>query len=88
MKKAVALAYQTYQDNAPKVTASGQGAIAERIINKAKEFDVPIFSNEALVNSLITLKLDEEIPTELYSAVVEVFIWLQECQKKAQLSKD
>lgn len=87
MKKAAALAYQTYQDNAPKVTASGQGAIAEYIINKAKEFDVPIFSNEALVNSLITLKLDEEIPTELYSAVVEVFIWLQECQKKAQLSK-
>lgn len=88
MKKAAALAYQTYQDNAPKVTASGQGAIAEHIINKAKEFDIPIFSNEALINSLITLKLDEEIPTELYSAVVEVFIWLQECQKKAQLSKD
>lgn len=84
MKKAVALAYERH---APHVVASGKGEIAKRIIAKAKEWDIPLFQNETLIESMINLKINEEIPTQLYQAVVEIFIWLNECEKNAQLSK-
>lgn len=86
MKKAAALAYNQAIHNAPKVIASGKGAIAQSIISKAKEFDIPLFQNQVLVDSLLSLEVDEEVPSELYSALVEVFIWLNDCEKKAQLS--
>lgn len=86
-KKAAALRYNEAQDRAPKVVAKGVGRVAIRIIEKAKEFDVPIFQNEALANSLMGLEVDENIPPELYKAVVEVFIWLNKVEQKAQLSK-
>lgn len=87
MKKAVALAYEAYCDRAPKVVASGKGEIAQRIMNKAKEWNVPLFQNQELVDSLIGLEVNEEIPPELYEALVNVFVWLKECEEKAQLSK-
>lgn len=86
--KAVALAYNHQIDTAPKVLASGLGEVAKAIIEKAKEFDVPIFANPALANSLATLQVDENIPEELYSSVVEVFIWLQNTQDCAQMSRN
>jgi flagellar biosynthesis protein len=84
-QKAVALKYDKEAQNAPKVIASGKGAIAQKIIQKAIEFDIPLFANEALVNSLIDLDLDKEIPNELYGAVVEVFLWLMKNEKKAHI---
>ncbi|BDQ27962.1 EscU/YscU/HrcU family type III secretion system export apparatus switch protein [Helicobacter heilmannii] len=86
MPKAVALAYNIGQDAAPKVVASGVGQIAKAIMEKAKAFDVPLFCNEALVNSLLDVHLDTPIPPELYASVVEVFIWLQNAESNAQMS--
>lgn len=82
MNKAAALKYDKDNDSAPKVIASGKGEVALKIIEKAKEFDIPLFANEALVSSLVDLKLDQEIPKELYSAVVEVFVWLMKNEEK------
>ena len=87
-KKAVALAYNSESDNAPRVVAKGQNDLALKIIAKAKEFDVPLFCNPMLVQSLLQIPLDSHIPPEMYNAVVEVFIWLLQCEKNAQLSKD
>jgi flagellar biosynthesis protein len=86
-KKAVALKYQEDGNSAPKVVAKGKGAIADKIMEKAKEFDVPIFQNKALADSLLNLNLDEQIPSNLYKAVAEVFVWLMKSEKKAQISK-
>ncbi|HIY43706.1 EscU/YscU/HrcU family type III secretion system export apparatus switch protein [uncultured Helicobacter sp.] len=88
MKKAAALAYNQAIHNAPQVVASGKGAIAQSIISKAKEFNIPLFQNQVLVDSLLKFEVDEEVSSDLYSALVEVFIWLHECEKKAQLSGD
>jgi flagellar biosynthesis protein len=85
-KKAAALQYQQMQNSAPKVIAKGSGTIANQIIEKAKEFEIPLFQNELLVNSLLNLDIDEEIPPALYAAVVEVFVWLQKSEQKAQVS--
>jgi flagellar biosynthesis protein len=87
-KKAVALKYdQENQQAAPKVVAKGKGAIAEKILQKAEEFDVPLFQNEALADSLLNLDIDEQIPPALYKAVAEVFVWLMQSEQKAQMSK-
>lgn len=80
--KAAALKYDKQSGAAPKVIASGKGNVAQMIVQKAKEFDIPIFANEALVNSLVNLEIDHEIPSELYSAVVDVFVWLMKNEKK------
>ncbi|CAM2851650.1 EscU/YscU/HrcU family type III secretion system export apparatus switch protein [Helicobacter felis] len=86
LPKAVALAYNVGQDSAPKVVASGVGVVARAIVDKAKAFDVPLFCNEALVESLLDVRLDTPIPPELYASVVEVFIWLQNAESGAQMS--
>ena len=85
--KAVALKYDKSGQGAPKVVAKGQGEIAQKIKEKAEEFDVPIFKNEALASSLLNLNLDEQIPANLYKAVAEVFVWLMQSEKKASKSK-
>ena len=41
VKQAIALEYDP-SDEAPRVIASGRGALAERIIEKAKEAAVPV----------------------------------------------
>ncbi|WP_345979718.1 EscU/YscU/HrcU family type III secretion system export apparatus switch protein [Sulfurimonas sp. HSL3-2] len=80
--KAVALKYDQEKNTAPKVVASGKGELAQRIIQKAKEYNVPIFSNPELASSLIDLDLDKEIPSQLYQAVADVFIWLMKNESK------
>ena len=86
-KKAVALKYDQDQSGAPKVIAKGKGTIAEKILQKAQEFEVPVFQNEALATSLLSLDVDEQIPPNLYKAVAEVFVWLMKSEQQAQISR-
>jgi len=58
--KAVALKYDEGGSSAPKVVAKGKGEIAKKILQKADEFDIPIFKNEALANSLLNLDIDDK----------------------------
>ena len=76
MKKATALKYDEKSTNAPKVTAQGKGAIAQNIIDVALEHDIPIKKDEDLLNMLSVIEVNEEIPTELYKAVAEVFSFI------------
>ena len=76
LKKAVAIKYNRDKDRAPKVLAKGRDAIAERIIEVAKENNVPIYPDKDLVQVLETLDIDFEIPPELYRAVAEVLVFI------------
>ncbi|CAK7020510.1 hypothetical protein CIW83_06665 [Tissierella sp. P1] len=73
--KAVALSYET-NDVAPKVIAKGEGFVANKIIEKGLEEDITIYKDENLVESLIGLEIDEEIPEELYDAVAEIIFYI------------
>ena len=57
---------------APKVTAKGQGLVAEQIIAIAQKHDVPMRQDAELVKLLSTVELNDEIPDQLYLAVAEV----------------
>jgi flagellar biosynthesis protein len=69
---AIALKYEHGKDSAPRVTAKGQGAVAEAIIGKAHEHGVAVESNAFLAAALAKVELDQQIPPELYRAVAEV----------------
>lgn len=86
-RKAAAIKYRQ-GDSSPEVVATGRGVIADKIIEKAKEFDVPFFKNEALANSLLDIKVGDKIPPQLYKAVAEVFVWLLGSEKEALQQKE
>lgn len=77
MKKAVALRYDPEEDHAPKIMATGHGVVAEKILEKAEENEVPIHHNEKLVKELIQFKVGTEIPQELYEIVAQVLIFVE-----------
>ncbi len=80
-KRAVALRYEQHQDNAPKIVAKGAGDVAEAIIAAANDNQVPVLSNDGLVNSLIGLELDSVIPEELYQVVAEILAYVYRNRK-------
>jgi len=79
-KQAVAIAYAGgFQ--APKVVASGKGIIAENIIKAAQDNGVYVHESKELVAMLMDVKLDQEIPAELYRVVAELLGWLYKIEK-------
>jgi flagellar biosynthesis protein len=77
IKKAVALRYSPEKNNsAPTLVAKGKGALAEAILEKAREHGVPIQEDKSLVEVLSKLDLDQEIPAELYQLVAEVLSFI------------
>ncbi len=83
MKKAAALKYDQINSFAPELIAKGKGEVAQKILALAKEHDISIFENKALVDSLLNLDIHEEIPPRLYQAVAELFSWLMKVEKKS-----
>ncbi len=80
-KKAVALRYEQHKDSAPRIVAKGAGEVAQAIIQAAKEGNVPVLKQNALVESLISLELDSVIPEELYQVVAEVLSYVYQARK-------
>lgn len=79
--KAVALSYDS-NDVAPKVIAKGKGAIADKIIEKGLEEDIKVYKDEELVENLMGLEINEEIPEELYNAVAEIIFYIYNLDKE------
>ena len=75
-KKAAAIKYDTGKDRAPRVTAKGRGEIARRIIELARDSNVPVYEDQNLVEVLEALDVDMEIPEALYRAVAEVLVFI------------
>lgn len=86
-KTAVALAYEP-GDMAPKILATGKGEVAERIIETAKENDVPFYKDNKLAETLSKLEIGDTIPPELYDVVAEILVFVDDMDRmKAKLSK-
>jgi flagellar biosynthesis protein len=69
---AVALHYERHGTGAPRVVASGRGALGEKIIETARANDVPLENNPALAAALAQVEIGDEVPIELYKVVAEV----------------
>jgi flagellar biosynthesis protein len=66
-RRASALKYEGA--GAPKLVATGQGLIADRIVAAARAAGVAVREDAALVEALSGLDLGREIPEDLYAAV-------------------
>ena len=80
IKTAVAIAYEPV-DEAPKILATGKGEIAEKIIEKAKEEDVPFYKDSKLANTLSKLEIGDMIPPELYEVVAEILVFVDKMDR-------
>lgn len=87
LKQAVAIEYDP-TDMAPKIVATGRGKLAERIIEKAKESDVPVHEDAKLASTLSKLDIGEYIPPELYEVVAEILVFVDKMEKiRAKLGR-
>lgn len=86
-KKAAALSYKQEQALAPIVSAKGKGIVADNIIKKAKENNVPIIEDASLVEILSEININETIPPTLFEAVAEVFAFIYQVDQEAKQSK-
>lgn len=76
IKHAAALQYSPDSDAAPRIVAAGKGQIAERIIQKAQENNVPLYQDTNLAQTLSSLSIGDEIPPEIYEVVAEILIFI------------
>lgn len=87
IKQAIALEYDP-SDQAPKIIATGKGRLAERIIETAKESDVPVHKDEKLASTLSKLDIGDFIPPELYEVVAEILVFVDKMEKiRAKMGK-
>ncbi len=87
-QKAVALKYEPERDVAPRVIAKGRGHVAEHILATAQKNTIPVYQNKTLVNMLMALEIDREIPPELYKAIAEVMAYVYKMDKSKERSKN
>lgn len=84
-KTAVAVEYVP-GEVAPKILATGKGQVAEKIIETAKENNVPLYKDNKLAGTLSKLQIGDMIPPELYEVVAEVLVFVDDMDRlKAKL---
>jgi flagellar biosynthesis protein len=81
--KAAALRYENGRDAAPRLVAKGQGTIAEKILQLAKDNQIPVHEDPTLIEILSKMDLEEQIPGECYRVVAEILAWIYKAQLKA-----
>ena len=84
--KAVALRYEG-SDSAPVIVASGLGYMAQKIIEVAAENNVPVYEDNSLATVLSQFQLGQEIPEELYQAIVDIYIYFLKFDPNSRLGE-
>jgi flagellar biosynthetic protein FlhB len=79
---AVALRYREGAMGAPRVVAKGSLLVAERIVQLARDADVPVLRAPPLARALFAhAQLGRDIPAPLYAAVAEVLAWVYQLRR-------
>jgi flagellar biosynthesis protein len=74
---AVALSYDPqFDDDAPKVVASGRGRVAEEIMRLAFEKGIKVREDADLAQVLAAVEVDSVIPLEAFMAVAEILAFV------------
>ncbi len=68
---------------APRVAATGRGAVAEQILQIAFAKGIPVREDPDLAQILATLDVDSVIPVDALSAVAEILSYLYRLNGKA-----
>ena len=73
-RQAIAIEYGAHA--VPMVTAKGDGAVADMILEEARKQGVYVSEDPQLLALLSRLNVDDEIPTELYTTVAVILSWV------------
>ena len=73
---AVALKHENARDAAPRVVATGRGAVAEQILEIAFANGVKVRQDADLVEILEAIEPDSEIPIAAFAAVAEILTYI------------
>ena len=87
MKRAVALEYARESDPAPRVTAKGEGLLADKIVEIARAHGVTVREDRDLVMLLGAVDIDSPIPVEAFQAVAEILSYIYRKQGKLAAGK-
>lgn len=66
------------RDAPPRVVAKGYGATAEAILQRARDSGVYVHGCAELVQLLMGVDLDRQIPPSMYTVVAELLAWLHQ----------
>jgi len=83
-KSAVSIKYNAEKDQAPVVSAKGQGTLAERMIELAREHNIPIKEDPDLLQVLSQVDINQEIPPNVYRVVAELLAFVYQLNKEYQ----
>ncbi|RFU69374.1 flagellar biosynthesis protein FlhS [Peribacillus saganii] len=78
---AAVIKYDEKPGAVPKVVAHGSGQVAQKIMELAKQNNIQMQEDESLVNHLLDIDLGDSIPPQLYAAIAEILILLEELER-------
>lgn len=80
--KSVALKYEQAKKSAPHIVGSGQGYMAKKILELAKENHIAIYKDPPLAEALLNIDIGQQIPPELYNAVAQILAFIYSIDKE------
>lgn len=75
-KHAVTLRYEPKKDGAPVLTGKGRGHVAEKILELAREHNIPIRQDKNLLQILSRLDIYQKVPPGVYKVVAEILAFI------------
>ena len=79
--RAAAISYDPGEHAVPVLAAFGEGYVARKIVEVAKESGVPIVPNPSLSSMLSKISVGDEISPDMYEAVAKVLVFVSEVDR-------
>ncbi|MFE8701670.1 EscU/YscU/HrcU family type III secretion system export apparatus switch protein [Cytobacillus sp. FJAT-54145] len=79
---AAVLKYDNSSNKVPIVVAHGKGHVAKQIIELAQKNNIHLQEDTNLVSNLLDMDLGDNVPPQLYSVMAEIFLLIEEMDKK------
>ena len=80
---ACALKYDQETMQSPKLVAKGTELFAKKLIEIAREHDVPVIENPPVARAIFrVVEVNKEIPPDLYKAVAEILLFVYKHKKR------
>ena len=79
--QAAAISYDPAENDVPILSAFGEGHMAQKIVDIAKESGVPVMPEPGLTGLLSRLSVGDEIAPEMYDAVAKVLAFVSEMDR-------
>ena len=82
VSQAAALKYEPGSASAPVLAAFGEGHLARKIVDIAKESGVPVMADPSLSSMLSKISVGDEISPDMYEAVAKVLAFVAEVDRR------